>query len=57
MCYSVDNFDKIDKCIKCGEAIKVIKLDFIKKKIENISDENLKLFKYCSNCKRKMNKN
>ncbi|RKD30929.1 hypothetical protein [Thermohalobacter berrensis] len=48
----IDNFDNIDKCLKCGKPIKVVKLKYIKKKIENIPNSHLINFKYCSKCKR-----
>lgn len=50
---SKDDYDKIDKCPKCGRKIKVIKLDYIKKRIPDISEEELQSLKICSCCKRK----
>lgn len=50
---SIDEYDKINKCIKCGRKIKVIKLDYLKKRIPDISDEALQSLKICSSCKRK----
>lgn len=49
---STDDYNKIDKCPKCGRKIKVIKLDYIKKIIADISAEELQSFKVCSRCKR-----
>lgn len=54
MDFDIKDYDKIDKCIQCGDSIKVIKLDYIKKRIENISEEDLKILKLCSGCKRKL---
>lgn len=56
MSMSMDDFDKIKQCPNCGKAIKVLKLNFIKKKLGNVSEDILQSFKYCSSCKRNMNK-
>jgi uncharacterized protein with PIN domain len=50
----IEAFDDIDICLECGKPIKVVKLKYIKKKIVNISDEDLMRFKYCNQCKRKI---
>lgn len=50
---SVDEYNKINQCIKCGRKIKPIKLDYIKKRIPDISEEELQSLKICSGCKRK----
>ncbi|MFT8349304.1 hypothetical protein [Clostridium saccharoperbutylacetonicum] len=54
MDFDIKDYDKIDKCIQCGDSIKLIKLDYIKKRIENISKSDLELLKICSKCKRKL---
>lgn len=54
MDFNIKDYDKIDKCIQCSDSIKIIKLDYIKKRIENISEDDLKILKLCSKCKRKL---
>jgi uncharacterized protein with PIN domain len=54
MDFDIKDYDKIDKCIQCSDPIKLIKLDYIKKRIENISEDDLKVLKLCSKCKRKL---
>lgn len=54
MDFDIKDYDEIDKCIQCGNPIKLIKLDYIKKRIENISEDDLKILKLCSKCKRKL---
>lgn len=46
------NFDRIKECISCGNEIKTVKLNYIKKKIPDITVDELKFFKYCKSCKR-----
>lgn len=50
---SKDDYNKIDSCPVCGRKIKPIKMDYIKKRIPDISEEELQSLKICSSCKRK----
>lgn len=51
----MDDFDKIDKCQKCGKNIIVIKSNYIKKKLASVTEKELNSFKICSTCKRNLN--
>lgn len=51
---SVKDYDSITKCPECRAPIKKIKLDYIQKRIENITEEELKILKLCNHCKRKL---
>lgn len=55
MNFSMDDFDKIDKCQNCGKKIIVIKLNYVKKKLATVTEKELKSFKICSTCKRNLN--
>lgn len=53
MTFPMAQYDNIKDCPKCNTPIKTIKLSYIQKKIENITEEELKNLKLCSRCKRK----
>ncbi|WP_156943657.1 Mut7-C RNAse domain-containing protein [Alkaliphilus transvaalensis] len=52
MTFNIKEYDQINHCIQCSTPIKVVKLAYIKKKIEGISENELKTLKLCSKCKR-----
>jgi len=54
MNFDISQYDNIKNCPQCNEPIKSIKLSYIKKKIANISEKDLRLLKLCSKCKRKI---
>ncbi|QNO15815.1 hypothetical protein HYG86_14095 [Alkalicella caledoniensis] len=52
MNFDLTQYDNIKNCPKCKEPIKSIKLSYIQKKIENITEDQLENLKLCSRCKR-----
>ncbi|WP_198135360.1 hypothetical protein [Alkaliphilus metalliredigens] len=56
MTFESKKYDEINQCLECKEPIQVIKLTYIRKKIEGISEADLKLMKLCSKCKRKISR-
>jgi len=51
---SVKEYDSITECLECSAPIRKVKLDYIQKRIEGITDEELKTLKLCNKCKRKI---
>lgn len=50
----VREYDTITKCPECRAPIKKVKLNYIQKRIEGITEEQLKILKLCNHCKRKL---
>lgn len=52
---NIEMLDEIHKCPSCSAPIKIIKTNYILKRIQEITESNLRLLKLCSTCKRKVN--
>ncbi len=54
MAVSVKEYDSITECLECSAPIRKVKLDYIQKRIEKITEDDLKTLKLCIKCKRKI---
>ncbi len=54
---NVKDYDSITKCLECDLPIKKVKLNYIQNRIEGITEEELKILKLCSHCKRTLPRN